>query len=254
MSSERWIVAKVHSESHGMRGKVLSKMRNCEGEGAGGADLLSTQQSQAALKSRELEEILKLVFRILLSWSLNSYYLHSYHTQMWIPVEKGKEIQRERKDSSMYCHMLAEALQTSLFCRLQGEHLNRKRDTLDFYLMVKMLVFSYKHSSSTCAKPQTSHSVQAHHQSHSLRRFNRSNLRRFETLGQHLEPHRCACATKGFVFCHSLPSAPRLANSKAPEPFSTPMAKQPTGLGREQTQQHEKCLQLHISAARWKTN
>lgn len=38
-----------------MRSKVLSKMRNCQAEGAGGADWFSTQQSQAALKLRELK-------------------------------------------------------------------------------------------------------------------------------------------------------------------------------------------------------
>lgn len=54
--------------------------------------------------------------------------------------------------------------------------------------------------------------------SHSSRRFNCSNSKGFEILGL---PHRCACATKGFVLCHSLPPAPGFADSKAPEPFST---------------------------------
>lgn len=81
MSSERKVVAKVHSESHGMRSKVLSKMRNCQGEGTGGEDQFSAQ-SQAALKLTELKEPLKLMLGILLSWGLNSYYLFFYHTEM----------------------------------------------------------------------------------------------------------------------------------------------------------------------------
>lgn len=64
VSSKRRVVAKVHHESHGMRSKVLSEMRNCQ-EGAGGEDQLLAGQSQAALKSRELKESLKLALRIL---------------------------------------------------------------------------------------------------------------------------------------------------------------------------------------------
>lgn len=119
-----------------------------------------------------------------------------------------------------------------------------------------MLVFSYTHNSCPCAKPQNQPvctDTPPKQLSHPLRRSNCSNPRRFETLGQHLEPHTRACATKAFVFCHSLPSAPGLANSKALKPSPTCVAKQPTGLGREQTQQYEKYLQLHISTVRWKT-
>lgn len=102
-----------------------------------------------------------------------------------------------------------------------GKHLNRKRDTLDFLLNGLKCWYLATHTAHAFVQSPTPGSLYRHTTkqfSHSSRRFNCSNSRRFEILGH---PHRCACATKGFVLCHSLPPAPGLADSKAPEPFST---------------------------------
>lgn len=71
-----------------------------------------------------------------------------------------------------------------------------------------MLVFSYTHNSCPCAKPQNQPvctDTPPKQLSHPLRRSNCSNPRRFETLGQHLEPHTRACAPKRLcsaTHCH----------------------------------------------------
>lgn len=129
-------------------------------------------------------------------------------------------------------------MQTSLLCRLQGEHLNGKKDTgfLPNGLKCWYLAIHTAHALVQSPKPICTNTPPKQ-LSHPLRRSNCSNLRRFETLGHHLELHTCACATKGFVFCHSLPSAPGLGNSKAPEPFSTPVgqAAHRSGKGKNMT-------------------
>lgn len=117
-----------------------------------------------------------------------------------------------------------------------------------------MLVFSYTQSSCTCAKPQTIQSVQTHHQSSSVTHW--EGLTAATSGGLKLRAstwsHTHVPVPQTVCVLPSLPSAPGLATSKAPEPFSAPVAKQPTGLGREQTWQCEKCLQLPIYTARWK--
>lgn len=115
-----------------MRSKVLSEMRNCQGEGAGGADQFSARQSQAALKSRELKEPLQLGLRTLAE-------LRPEQLPFIVsPHRNGNSIKNKggvRKDSSMCCHRFSQGLEASLFYSLHKENSNRQQDTLDFYLM-----------------------------------------------------------------------------------------------------------------------